>query len=393
MIRLLFFAAFVFTTQASPTLDFGGSEGNLRGLSQPSDKQDLIDKLKRAVHRGSYWRNVAGTLASQPIKRLPGRGPDLLTTTSRLALKLAEQRGAYWRKVAGTISCEVNGFGPTGGFCLEGGTSPVGGQSCINDEFALVLGRDIITPNNTVIDLGCGFGQYGKFFGKHEEEIGGKVLWKGYDGSENIDVATNGFVTFFDLSEPRFIVQDGDQKFDWSMSIEVAEHLPQSLEPFYIMQLDNSNAKGVVVSWAVVDQDGHGHINNQDFEYVQCLFEKLLGYKYDEAKTNTAVANFKDREVADTDQNSLMNQCWREPDEKPVCQSCYWLEKTVRVFVRDDEARKSAPGVAFWDKAVQNVGRMMVDEEHKIKQFALDYFAELHKIGCTPERHDSGMFS
>lgn len=55
------------------------------------------------------------------------------------------------------------------------------------------------------------------------------VHWIGYDGAENIESVTNGFVKFLDLTEE----QDID-KSDWTMSIEVAEHIPKNYEEIYL---------------------------------------------------------------------------------------------------------------------------------------------------------------
>jgi hypothetical protein len=47
-----------------------------------------------------------------------------------------------------------------------------------------------------VVDLGCGQGQYGRYFRRHAPS----VEWLGVDGAEGVEFATGGFVRFADLS-------------------------------------------------------------------------------------------------------------------------------------------------------------------------------------------------
>lgn len=61
-----------------------------------------------------------------------------------------------------------------------------------------------LTGNVSVDDLGCGLGQY--------------VHWQGHDGAENIEEVTNG--------RGKFAESVTINPVEWSMSIEVAEHVP-----------------------------------------------------------------------------------------------------------------------------------------------------------------------
>ncbi len=69
--------------------------------------------------------------------------------------------------------------------------------------------------------------------------------------------------------------------YDWVFSIEVAEHIPKTYEQIYI---DNLVRHGIILSWAVPKQEGHGHVNNQDFAYIE---EQLINraFKLDNATT------------------------------------------------------------------------------------------------------------
>jgi tryptophanyl-tRNA synthetase len=149
-------------------------------------------------------------------------------------LKYYKDRSNYWRKEAGIFSCKVNKLGPTGGFCLDPDTKlSVGANNAFDkglaDEMSLVMLRSEPSNNVSVVDLGCGFGQYGEYFKKSSE----RIKWTGYDGSENIKIVTAGFVEFIDLAEPKFL----GTNYDWAMSIEVAEHLPMQLESNFLYML------------------------------------------------------------------------------------------------------------------------------------------------------------
>lgn len=215
-----------------------------------------------------------------------------------------KDRGDYWRKQAGILSCKLNDLGPTGGFCLDPTSkSSVGSNDELDRGLSGEMSRLFLkdSPSVEVIDLGCGFGQYGRHF----ESSAKGIKWTGYDGSENIDIITDGFVKFIDLAEPKFL----GKKYDWAMSIEVAEHLPMHLEANFLYVLDVHNRNGVVLSWAVPGQGGHAHVNCQSNEYVQCVMTKILNYSYDDA----AAARMR------------------------AAATVSWLKNTVMVFSRSDD--------------------------------------------------------
>ena len=225
-------------------------------------------------------------------------------------LNYYKERGDYWRKRAGTLSCKVDGLGPTGGFCLNPDTKEsIGGNDLFDKGFAVEMTRIFLEPKThsvSVIDFGCGFGQYGKYLNNEPSK---RIAWTGYDGSENIEIITNNFVKFIDLAEPKFL----GTKYDWAMSIEVAEHLPMHLESNFLYMLHVHNNMGVVLTWAVPGQDGHRHVNCQSNSYVKCVMTKLLNYTVvEEVNTklksvatlswikNTAMAFFKDSDYTPT---------------------------------------------------------------------------------------------
>eukprot|EP01036_Dinobryon_divergens_P029921 gene29921-39092_t len=189
-------------------------------------------------------------------------------------LKYFKDRSDYWRKEAGSLSCKVNGLGPNGGFCLDPvKKESVGGNQYFDKGIAeemstLFLGSK--SSNVSVVDFGCGFGQYGQYF----KTTWDRIEWVGYDGSENIESVTSGFVKFIDLAEPKFL----GTNYDWTISIEVAEHLPIHLESNFLYMLHVHNKMGMIITWAVPGQDGHHHVNCQSNSYVKCVMTKLLNY-------------------------------------------------------------------------------------------------------------------
>jgi hypothetical protein len=74
------------------------------------------------------------------------------------------------------------------------------------------------------------------------------------------------------------------------MSLEVGEHLPQEFEDVFIQNLHNNNKYGMVISWAIKGQGGHGHVNEQDNDYIKSKICNL-GYINDIETENNFRAN------------------------------------------------------------------------------------------------------
>lgn len=122
----------------------------------------------------------------------------------------------------------------------------------------------------SLVDFGCGMGNYVKTFQENN------INAIGFDGNPNTPELTNNLCHILDLSVPKQF----DQPFDWVMSLEVGEHLPQNFEDVFIENLHNNNKYGIVLSWAVKGQGGHGHFNEQNNDYIKSKICKL-GYVND----------------------------------------------------------------------------------------------------------------
>lgn len=130
------------------------------------------------------------------------------------------------------------------------------------------------TPQS-VIDVGCGRGVWLAEWAKH----GVKDLW-GVDGD---------WVKHSDMPDPRIrfrqvdltqrlpIALPNDAKFDLAMSLEVAEHLPESAADTFVDTLCGLS-DAVLFSAAFIGQAGEHHVNCQLHSYWAAKFAER-GYK------------------------------------------------------------------------------------------------------------------
>lgn len=111
----------------------------------------------------------------------------------------------------------------------------------------------------SLVDFGCGMGNYVKTLKDND------INASGYDGNPNTPELTNNLCKVLDLSSPHKF----DIPFDWVLSLEVGEHLPSEFEDVFINNLHNNNTFGIVLSWAIQGQGGHGHFNEQNNDYIK----------------------------------------------------------------------------------------------------------------------------
>jgi cyclopropane fatty-acyl-phospholipid synthase-like methyltransferase len=83
-----------------------------------------------------------------------------------------------------------------------------------------------------------------------------------------------------DLTIPQF----GIRQYDWIISLEVAEHIPEKYEAVYLDNIFRHAKEGIILSWAVPGQGGLSHINNKPIEYVTKVMRDN-GFKRDAEKT------------------------------------------------------------------------------------------------------------
>lgn len=131
------------------------------------------------------------------------------------------------------------------------------------------LGKAILsvlsyTEVKDIADFGCGPGWYVAFLRKQGYDV------QGYDGNPNVEHLSslffpNGFYCqHADLSEEL----STDTPFDMIICLEVGEHIPVASEETFLDNLANNAGSYILLSWAVQNQEGDGHVNCRPNRYV-----------------------------------------------------------------------------------------------------------------------------
>jgi hypothetical protein len=131
-------------------------------------------------------------------------------------------------------------------------------------------------------DFGAGQGQYGVQIQKTFPET---LIYRGYDGAGDVEIFTESFLSFFDLTIPLKLPVS-----DWVMSLEVGEHIPSNQEGMMIRNLHAHNCKGIILSWSVAGHGGHHHVNLHNNKYLIDIFSEL-GYDNDVESANLMTSN------------------------------------------------------------------------------------------------------
>lgn len=113
----------------------------------------------------------------------------------------------------------------------------------------------------TVIDIGCGNGEYTRNF------INNGFDCMGYDGSPLTPKLSKGLCEIKDFSIPQSL-----GGFDLVLSLEVGEHIPVQYEQVFIDNVVNHARKYICISWAIEGQGGSGHVNCRNNDYVLAQF-------------------------------------------------------------------------------------------------------------------------
>lgn len=197
--------------------------------------------------------------------------------------KLIQQRNEISRTLnlkqqkVGQMECEVmeqstdvHKVSSSGGWCAR--TSPENSTHHKTDlELVPVLAK--FFKGKSVASFGDGPGRYKQLL----LDTGLLIGYDSYDGAPFSEKTSEGRVKFLDLTIPQY----GLPLYDWVISLEVAEHIPEQYESVYIDNIVRHAREGVVLSWAVPGQQGYSHINCRPFRYVKELFESLA-FEHDE---------------------------------------------------------------------------------------------------------------
>lgn len=131
------------------------------------------------------------------------------------------------------------------------------------------LGANIsnfLTKNNKVIDFGCGNGYYLSILKEEGFDV------EGYDGYIPTTPYFKG--NQLDLSKPIDLGYKGQ-----ILSFEVGEHIPEEYESIFLDNLVRNSNGTIIMSWAIPNQPGLGHVNCKSNEYIK---EQMAnrGFKY-----------------------------------------------------------------------------------------------------------------
>lgn len=154
-----------------------------------------------------------------------------------------------------------------------------------------------------VYDFGCGLGDYLK-----ELKDNGFKKLKGIEGDpiktdHTFEIMTLDLTTPFQLEEKGNVI-----------CLEVGEHIPAEYENTFLENIKNHCDKYLILSWAIRNQGGHGHVNELDNEEV---IDKItnLGFKFlDETTLDVRRALETVRVPADR---------------------CYYFKSTVMIFEKN----------------------------------------------------------
>jgi len=166
-----------------------------------------------------------------------------------------------------------------------------------------ILEKDVESyyyPELTLLDIGCGTGWYSAFF-----STASHINPTCYDGNPNTEKISQGKCKVADFSKYQTL-----GVFDWVLSLEVGEHIPQDYEHIFINNLVSHARHGIILSWAIPGQGGDGHVNCQTNDYVRTRIARH-DFKYDVNSTEFL------RRMA-----------------SPYPEVGYWFSSTIMVFRR-----------------------------------------------------------
>lgn len=116
----------------------------------------------------------------------------------------------------------------------------------------------LLTNNiKTVYEFGCGNGLYTKNMLNHGLDVDSS------DGNPNTFDITDGISYTMDISKKLNL-----EKRDAVLCLEVGEHIPREYESVVLDNICDLSDNIVIMSWAIVGQSGHGHVNCRNNDYI-----------------------------------------------------------------------------------------------------------------------------
>lgn len=127
---------------------------------------------------------------------------------------------------------------------------------------------------NTIVDFGCGLGNYAKVFLKNN------FVCDAFDGNPYTPELTENIGKIQDLS----VKFDLEKKYDCVVCLEVGEHIPKQSEQDFIDNVCKHSNNLIILSWAIPNQGGTGHVNCRTNNYI---INELLKRNFSYDKENT----------------------------------------------------------------------------------------------------------
>ncbi len=125
----------------------------------------------------------------------------------------------------------------------------------------------------SIADFGCGPGWYVALLRRHGYDV------QGYDGNPTVEFTSSLFFNdgFHCLEADLTDELESDEPFDLVISLEVGEHIAPCWEETYLHNLTRNAGRYILLSWAVENQLGDGHVNCHSNEYI-CNQMHRLGF-------------------------------------------------------------------------------------------------------------------
>lgn len=132
--------------------------------------------------------------------------------------------------------------------------------------------RHVLPVDASVADFGAGSGHYARWLNDT-----GLVTAFAFDGSPDMELVTKGSVIAANLGTPITLWR----RFDWTMCIDVAEHIPPEFTAVFLQNLDAHTMQGLVLSWPQPSIPGVGQANPQREADVLELVRQHTGLHFD----------------------------------------------------------------------------------------------------------------
>ena len=126
-----------------------------------------------------------------------------------------------------------------------------------------------VPSGSSINDLGAGIGKYVTELNHRGYRA------SGYDGTPGISELSGGVVEELDLA--RYGIPPGElPSADWTICIEVGEHIPPEQEHAFLTNLAASASDGIILSWGTLHQRGRNHINCHLPEYIAARMREFM---------------------------------------------------------------------------------------------------------------------